>query len=130
MLKKALAAAVDRLTPSIHGAIEVHPAATSLDVRLVHAPRARRLGVRSDSSASRTPECNAAPAQDRAGCEGDTAFAIIATMFSVREFVLEVPANAKDDDRGIEMAALEDCGEAQQLCSPGLHSRTEHRASN
>jgi hypothetical protein len=30
--------------------------------------------------------------------------AIIATKVSVREFVLEVPADAQDDDLGIEMA--------------------------
>src|ERR1035438_9699154 len=43
-------AKVDRLTAGIHGAIEVHPAATNLDVRLIHAPPAP------------PPSCKAIPA--------------------------------------------------------------------
>jgi hypothetical protein len=38
---------------------------------------------------------------------------------SVREFVLEVPADAQRDDLGIEMAALEELVEAPAACSPG-----------
>ena len=101
-------AKVDRLTAGIHGAIEVHPAATNLDVRLIHAPRAADRACEAIPALLELRRLMLHPAQDGARCEGDTAFGHHRDEVSVREFVWRYQRTHKMMISASNWRALED----------------------
>jgi hypothetical protein len=122
-------AKVDRLTAGIHGAIEVHPAATNLDEGLVDAPRAADRACEAIPALLELRSVVLDPTQDGARCEGDTAFGHHRHEVSVREFVLEVPSHAEDDDLAFKLAPLEEILEARTLLAhPRVFARVGYRS--
>jgi antitoxin PrlF len=125
-------AKVDGLTAGIHGAIQVDPAATKLDVRLIHPPRAADRACKAIPALLELGSVVLDPAQNGARRDGNPALGHHLGEIPVRELVAQIPTDAQDDDLGIEMTALEKLVEAQQLAHQAAHSRgiVEHSADN
>jgi len=104
-------AKVDGLTAGIHGAIQVDPAPTNLDVRLIQPPRAADRRAKRFQRFSNSRSLVLDPAQNGARRDGNPALGHHLGEIPVRELVAEIPTDT------------------QAACSPGRPFTRDRRTS-
>src|SRR5690606_21376076 len=98
---------LNRIAVAVDGAVEIHPMPTDLDISLVDMPSAGDRALAPIELLQQERSIVDGPAMDGGVVDGDAALRHHLLEIAQAQAVSEIPADAEQDQRAIEMAAFE-----------------------